>query len=246
MNLYSIMLTVVLLPILIVQGILVKLRTPVLPEALGDPFGLFEGQGEPFHLIVLGESTVAGLGVDTYDQAIASQAASALGRKIGRSVRWRSLGRNGMMAYDLRMKYLEKVASLRADIILISLGVNDVLHLHGPRRYARDLRNLIDGLRGHFGDIPIVLNGVAPVGYFPAIPQPLRYVLGLRARVLDRAAATLCRSFKNVHHCSPPYVEDLIRISFASDGFHPNATGYALLGNFLGDCMTQCLESEKI
>ena len=246
MNLYSIMITVMLLPILVVQGIMVKLKTPVLPEASGDPFGLIEGPGEPVHLIVLGESTVAGLGVETYDQAIASQAASALGRKIARSVSWRSFGRNGMMAYDLRKKYLPKMASLKADIILVSLGVNDVLHMHGPRRYARDLHDLIAELRRLFGDIPIVLNGIAPMGYFPAIPQPLRYVLGLRARVLDRTAARLCRSFLNVRHCSTPHAEDLIRISFASDGFHPNATGYALLGDFLGNCMTECLGSEKI
>ncbi len=241
MNIYSLMLTAMLLPILIVQGVAVKLRTPVLSHASGDPWGLVEGPGVPLHLMVLGESTVAGLGVDTCDQALASQTASALGRKTGRSVSWASLGRTGMMAYDLRKNYLEKVACLKADIILISLGVNDVLHMHGPGRYARDLLDLIGELRRLFGDIPIMLSGVAPIGYFPAIPQPLRYVLGLRARVLDQAAAVLCRSLRNVHHCSTPHAASLIRISFASDGFHPNATGYALLGNFLGESMAKYL-----
>jgi lysophospholipase L1-like esterase len=245
MNLYSIMLTMLLLPVLIVQGIMVKLKTPLLPEASGAPFGLVEGPGDPFHLIVMGESTVAGIGVDTYDQAIAAQTASALGRKIARPVSWRSFGRNGMMVYDLRKKHLDKVASFKADSILISVGVNDVLHMHGPKRYARDLHDLITELRRLFGDIPIVLNGIAPMGYFPAIPQPLRYVLGLRARVLDHAAAQLCRSLRNVRHCSTPHAADLIRISFASDGFHPNATGYSLLGNHLGTCMTDCAGTTK-
>lgn len=245
-NLCSLMLTAVLLPVLLVQGLIVKIRTPILPEASGDPTGLIEGPGDPVELIVLGESTVAGIGVQTYDQALASQTARAFGKIINRCVRWRAVGRTGMMAGDLDAGFLKEAVSSRADIIMISLGVNDVLHMHSPRRYTRDLCVLIAEVRRIFGDIPIMLAGIAPVGCFPAIPQPLRYILGLRARVLDRAAAVLSHSLKKVYHCPGFTPLDIIRASFASDGFHPNLFGYSLMGDLLGMFMGDNINTQKM
>lgn len=243
LNIYSYLLTIILLPVLVVQGLLVKIRTPILPEASGDPHGFIEGRGEPFYLIVLGESTVAGVGVNKYDEAMACQTALVFGERTNRCISWHALGRNGMMVNELRREYLHKVTSMKADVIMISLGVNDALHMHSPGRYYREMNALIRELNKLFGDIPIVLGPVAPLGYFPGIPQPLRYVLGLRARVLDRAAARLPDLWKNVFHCPTPTATDLIKICFARDGFHPGPLGYAILGNVLGGFMADSLST---
>lgn len=240
------MLLTVMLPVLAVQGIMVKIRTPLLPEASGDRWGLIEGPGEPVLLVVFGESTVSGVGVDSYDQTLAARSALALGKGVSRGVRWLAVGHNGMMARQLRRFYIRQAKGLRVDIIMICLGVNDVLHMHGPGRYSRDLHDLICEMRGMFGSVPIVLCGIAPMGFFPAIPQPLRYVLGLRAKVLDRAAASVAKSFDRVCHCPMPGSSGLIQSSFASDGFHPNADGYARLGDLFGRCMTDCMDMADV
>ncbi len=245
MNLSSWVLIVLLLPILLVQGLWVKLRTPILPEATGDSWGIVEGEGESLHLLVLGESTVAGVGVDTRDQAIACRTATAVGKTMARPVRWHAVGRIGMMVHQLRREYLGGVACLSPDLIMICVGVNDVLHLRSPKRYARELRGLIADLRELFGDIPVMIAGIAPLGLFPAIPQPLRYILGLRARVLDRAAGRLTRSLYRTSHCPTPAPADLIRALFAGDGFHPNTLGYALMSDLLGNCAVHCLRQDK-
>jgi len=146
-----------------------------------------------------------------------------------------------MTARELLAGYLEKGSSSGADIILISLGVNDVLHMHSPGRYCRDLCLAIAEVRRLFGDVPVIIAGIAPVGTFPAIPHPLRLVLGLRVRVLDRAAGVLSRSLKKVYHCPGfnPATSDGIGACFAGDGFHPNPLGYALMGKRLGDFIVQ-------
>lgn len=244
-NFCSLILTALLLPVLLLQGLMVKMRTPILPGASGEPAGLIQGGGEPVDLVVFGESTVAGIGVDTYDQALAAQTASALAETLGRSVRWRAVGRSGMTARDLHAGFFQEGSPSSADIIIISLGVNDVLHMHSPGRYFRDLCLAIAEVRRIFGDIPVVIAGIAPVGTFPAIPHPLRLVLGLRVRVLDRAAGVLSRSLKNVYHCPGfnPARSDGIDACFAGDGFHPNPLGYSLMGKRLGAFIVQTVYS---
>lgn len=63
-----------------------------------------------------------------------------------------------------------------------------------------------------------------PLGRFPALPQPLRGVLGLRARPLDAAGAGLAPGLPGLTHLplSLPVTPEL----FCADGFHPGPAGY--------------------
>ena len=112
------------------------------------------------------------------------------------------------------------------DLAVLALGVNDVLRLHGPRRWSRDLRVLLRALRERTG-AGVVLAPVPPMHGFPVLPQPLRAVLGARADRLDHAAARLADGLPGVAHAALPrdalHEPDL----FCSDGFHPSAAGYA-------------------
>jgi lysophospholipase L1-like esterase len=64
-----------------------------------------------------------------------------------------------------------------------------------------------------------------PVHLAPGIPQPLRFVLGRRARAMDRITrqvAAECRATYVPINVPPATSGGL----FASDGFHPSETGY--------------------
>ena len=70
--------TALLFPVLLYQGKRTRRVTPRLPEATGDCAGQY-GEGEPvFRLLVLGESTAAGVGVESHAQGLASQLALQL------------------------------------------------------------------------------------------------------------------------------------------------------------------------
>src|SRR5690554_7848390 len=66
--------TAVLFPVLLYQGMRTRQTTPRLPEASGSPFGQY-GEGEPARrILAIGESTAAGVGAQTHDQGLATEA----------------------------------------------------------------------------------------------------------------------------------------------------------------------------
>lgn len=74
-----------LAPFLYVQGQITRWKVGLLPEA-ADPEGVAgEGDSEA-RLLVLGESTVAGLGARTHELALGGQFALGLSERIGKRV----------------------------------------------------------------------------------------------------------------------------------------------------------------
>ena len=57
-------------PLMYIQGMIVRKYAAELPEAVGPRAGVI-GQGKPLRVLVLGDSSAAGVGVQTQDEAIA-------------------------------------------------------------------------------------------------------------------------------------------------------------------------------
>ena len=231
----------VLAPVLVLQGRRVRATTPRLPEATGPRTGEIGGAGSGVDLLVLGESPAAGVGAADHQEALAGQVARTLAAESGRGVRWRVLARNGATAATARDELLAPAAGVAADVVVVALGVNDTLRLRSPGRWTGDLRRLIGLVRERCGAVPIVLAAVPPMGVFPGLPQPLRGVLGLRAAVLDRAAARLAVQMDAVRNVSVPLPAGAVDDFFCADRFHPSPHGYALWGAALGRAAAQAL-----
>ena len=85
-----------LLPVLHWQGRRTRARVVRLPEPDDDSRGVVEGGAEPaLRLLMVGESPVAGVGVQSYRQSIAAQTAQALSKRLARPVCWQAIGKNG-------------------------------------------------------------------------------------------------------------------------------------------------------
>ena len=229
-----------LLPILIFQASQLKKNVPRLPGAAGLNFGRCEGiQGEmnaakPIRLVVLGESTVAGVGVDNYHAALAEQTAAALARRLVSPVEWLALGRNGASAATARQRLVRQIpVGSTFDVVCLAFGVNDIIELHSISRWLTDMRLLIAEIRARVGDdVPIVLASVPPMGRFPGIPQPLRQVLGWRASSFDYALRLVARRLLRVVY-SPSILSRSTTDFFGVDQIHPSAAGYTAWGAHL-------------
>ncbi len=222
-------------PWALAQGRRVRAGMPPMCAAAGEPRGtvVVDGAGT-LRLLVLGESTVAGCGIATQDDAIAAHAARVHSQRLRRTVEWTAVGRIGVTARQAARDLEAPVAAApRADLLVVALGVNDVMRQTPGGAYARDLAAVLGMVRRHHGPLPAVIAGVPPVGSFPALPQPLRALLGLRARWLDRAAARLARTDGHAAHV-PMRMPGLARHLFAADGFHPSAAGDAVWAEALG------------
>jgi lysophospholipase L1-like esterase len=233
-------LTPLSLPFLLAQGVWVRLRTPRLPSASGPCSGIIGAADDAFELIVLGESPVAGIGARTHEAAITGQTATALACRIHRSIRWQALGLSGATADRALRELVPRIACDRADAVIIALGVNDVIQWHGVSRWSRNLEELISAVRRQVGDSLIVLTGVPPMQYFPALPRPLRSVLGGRAMLLDQASILIAEASPGIIHVHSRF--ELSKEFFCEDGFHPSEWGYAEWGKRLAEAIASARE----
>ena len=227
MNKYlATILTPPLLPILLAQGSWVRKRTPRLPDAAGPRAGRVDGAGEGLNLIGLGESTVAGIGARTHEESLTGQLAQALSQQSKRSVNWMVVARSGINARDTLKDLVPQLAGCRADIVLIALGVNDSIEFHTSGRWATDVERLIAAVREEVGDALVLLAGVPPLEYFPALPWPLSLALGARSAFLGEASVDLVKQLQGVVYV-PFQIEGKGRTDlFCADGFHPSELGY--------------------
>ncbi len=220
--------SVLLAPLLYAQGLYTRSKISRLPEARGPRKGRVMGSSNVLRVLLLGESTVAGVGAADHNEGLAGQTAVAVNGVTGATVDWRVHAANGLTAAGLRASLKELPADIRADLIVIGLGVNDVFRMQGPVQWEKDLRALIDEVRERCGFAPVMLSAMPPIGHFPGLPQPLRSVLGLRARLLDDATEKLADKMAGVYFV--PLQFDPDPSLFSSDGIHPSTKTYALWG----------------
>lgn len=204
-------------PVYLAQAAAFIARTERLPEAAGPRTGQ-NGQGARMRLLVLGDSSGAGVGVAHQDQALIGQMLQHLAPVT--SVRWQVRARSGATTAQAR-QMLQGAGMF--DIAVLALGVNDVLRQTSARRFAKDYTALIE-------DLPvrhILASAVPPLGEFAVFPQPLRGYLGRRATRLDAALQAVCAQTGAVH---VPFDLAPDPRWLARDGLHPGAALYAEWG----------------
>lgn len=210
-----------LAPVLLYQGNQLRHRIPRLPEA-AEPAGTAGGDEPPIRLAIFGDSTAAGVGAKRHDEALAGRLGAAIARDTGRAVSWRAVARGGATSRTA----LELVPGLvadgwRPDVVVLAIGVNDLKNLRRLRDWDHDVPTLLSAITDATDGAPVIVCGMAPVTRFPALPQPMRAVLALRARAMDQ----VLRAAAGDRHVPIParLVGDGF---FADDGFHPSNTGY--------------------
>jgi lysophospholipase L1-like esterase len=215
--------TVALAPLLLAQGRHVRRTVPELPE----PTGLREGEsgsGPLLRLLIVGDSAAAGVGARTQDEALAGQLAVVLA--LAFRVQWKLLAFTGATTADLLAR-LRQTPAEDFDAVVTSLGVNDVTGRRSLAEWRRQQGELVELLAGRFGARQVLLSGLPPMHRFPALPQPLRWYVGSRARDFDRVLADLAGKRPGCEFLALGH--EMMDVSaMASDGFHPGPPVYAL------------------
>lgn len=208
------------LPISALQGLWLRHSATRLPEAKGDRIGV-NGLGKPLHLLAMGDSIIAGVGTGTMEYSLPVQFANALAKSCRVQVHWRVEGKNGADISQLRQNAGRIEADQKADVILISIGVNDVTGLSSAQHWSSELQRLLLELRSKWPLAGVIVLGLPPMSKFPLPPQPLRFTLGLRAATFDSIAGQLLANHANMLHV--PTRMNPIHHDFCEDGFHPSA-----------------------
>lgn len=226
--------TALLSPLVLYQGKRTRQRTPRLPEAGGPASGQYGPGQSALRLLVVGESTAAGVGVERHEQGLASQLACRLHEHSGETIGWHTLGINGATLAQLT-DFLAGTDLPDADVVLLSMGVNDTTRLTPRQRFRQqllELRQLLLTRRPELARMPLQLLKVPPVHRFTALPAPLRHLLGWRARQLDAIYRQLARQMPAdfAYVAYPPMNDPQL---LARDGYHPSAAGYRTIAEVL-------------
>jgi lysophospholipase L1-like esterase len=106
---------------------------------------------------------------------------------------------------------------------MLGLGGNDVLKLSSPRKWRRDMIKLLGILKEKNPSAKIFITNAPAVRLSPALPQPIRFILGHLSALHDRNTKEFTRDMENVFYYHQPteVIED-----FFSDGLHPSEKGY--------------------
>lgn len=212
-----------LMPFLYLQGQYTRRKIGRLPDASGPTNGREGESGEPVRLLVLGESTAAGVGADTHENALAGHFSRILSAKIGRGVEWSVVGRSGITVGETIRELVPLVPGDDFDFILLALCGNEVLKLRSPRQTRRDMETLIGILRRQSPRSTIFITNAPAVRLSPILPDPLKYVLGNLSALHDANARDFTKRLERVYYFhQPTYVPD----GFFADGIHPSSFGY--------------------
>jgi len=197
---------------------------PRLPDA-APPWQGTEPGPDPLRLLVLGDSTAAGVGAATQDEALPGHLARALRRHTGRGVEWRAVGQNGATTRDILQRYLGEAIAEPADLVFLTIGANDAIHARSTAVFRRDLTRILRRLTAAMPESLVLMSALPIFGRFQVFPEPLRTTLFRHSRNLERVArgvVALDRRWMISRNDPPPYAADF----FSTDDFHPSSNGY--------------------
>ncbi|MAQ93347.1 MAG: lipase [Rhodothermaceae bacterium] len=225
------LLRTLLAPVLLVQGKRMFARMPRLDAPASLAPGP-RGEGPRLHLLVVGDSSAAGYGADRQEDALLGQLVARLA--ASRTVTWTHFARFGSTV-PKTAAFVAKQPPTAVDLAVVSVGLNDVIAGADLGAWLDGYRSLVADLQTRFAAITVVVSGLAPVGGFPALPQPMRFVIARQRDRFDAALKAWADAAPGVVYVPTgasddgPLREGAVTVSevMAADGFHPGPRVYA-------------------
>jgi lysophospholipase L1-like esterase len=210
------------LPVLMVMAAGVRRRSFRMPPASGPVTGRVPGAEPALRLLVIGDSSAAGVGVAHTREGLAAHVATEMARLSGQAVAWRMAGANSATAASLRDHVLPHVEPRDFTHVLVCVGTNDAKNYHTGNRFCRAFGGLAYALRTRFPDARIVWSPPIDMRDMPVLPPFLARMAHVRGRRITANGAQLCFE-RGLVAAAPLPVHDVA--GFAADGFHANAVG---------------------
>ena len=235
-----------LLPFMYYQGKKIRSSIPRLPEADGTQGKItsLARSRRAFKLLTIGESTIAGVGVETHEEGFTGTLAQELSKLRGESIDWRVYARSGYTAKMVVEKIIPKIDEVNVDLIVIGLGGNDAFTLNSPSRWKVDINYLIAGLRSKYPHTPITFCNMPPIKDFPAFTPLIKFTIGNLVEILGRELDLTVQKYPKVFYSNSiiklaDWIEKFDRplqpSDFFSDGVHPSKLTYQTWAREIAD-----------
>lgn len=196
-------------------------------ETPPDPTGIYgRHAGAALRLVMIGDSSAAGLGVEFPAETPGALLAGGVARDLKRRVRLDVLATVGARSADLDVQ-VARALHRPVDLAVIMVGANDVTHQVRPGDAAREVGRAVKTLRA-VGAIVVV--GTCPdLGTVQPLLPPLRSIAEIWSRRLAAAQAVAVAENDGIAvslgNLLGPKFADHPQM-WSADRFHPSATGY--------------------
>lgn len=192
-------------------------------------YGAETGVGDTRRILVLGDSTAAGVGAGSREHTVGAIVATGVAAISGRPVKLRNVSRSGATALDLAHQTERGLALMpEPEVVLIMIGANDVKDRIDTDVAVAALAKSVRTFREVGADVVV---GTCPdLGTIRPIPQPLRSVVQRwsRSHAAAQTVAVVEAGGRTVS--TGDLLGPAFRTTpqlFSADRFHPSASGYA-------------------
>lgn len=234
------------LPLMYFQSKKIKNSVPKLPEAKGIEGLSISSQSTPstIRMLAIGESTIAGVGVQTHQEGFTGALADTLSQQLNADIIWKVYARSGYTAKKIIQKIIPKITETKIDLLIIGIGGNDAFTLNNPERWKKETKELIINLKEKYPNAPIVFCSMPPIKEFPAFTSLIKATIGNLVQILGEELVEVIKEFDNVY-----YQNDVITINswnkkfgldytashYFSDGVHPSKFAFQIWAKYLAD-----------
>jgi lysophospholipase L1-like esterase len=197
--------------------------------------------GQDRAILILGESTAAGVGASGIEFTLAS----FLHQLFLEKYNFHNFGKNGIRVAEVLPHFQSDLSELvpSKEGILLFLGANDCFQLTNPGAFNASLQKLIDRLQTQFEPNWIYLADIPPVQLFPAFSSLMKGYLYRQREFLRDEMKQLAS--KNKQLIFQEISLDLVPDFFSTDGIHPSDLGYKKIAEFTFEGIKGYLQGEK-
>jgi lysophospholipase L1-like esterase len=203
------------------------------------------GPGPALRLVILGDSTVAGVGSPKLAESLPVLLAQRVAGALDREVHVVGYGVSGARTEDVQTEQVPLLLDEGVDVVMIVIGSNDVTHMTPPWSMEDSTAAMLRAAHDRTG-APIVLGGIPRFRAVPALAEPLRTLVDSYARPLRSAQRTAVedvdvpvRFVDIAAEASPRFVGR--PESTSSDGFHPSPIGYGFWADSLAPAIVEAV-----
>lgn len=256
---------IALAPVYLYQGLKLKKTALRLPEAEGERRGRLtlaandnalensqvNDNASPdkptLNIMLLGDSSAAGVGVGSQQQALAGQLIEQLQllpqiQQKFSQLEWSLHATSGHTSFDaLRRLYVLPTPSTPVDILIVMIGVNDTTSNVSTTKWQQQLREIISLSKRKFGAKQVIFPCLPPMQNMPAIPSPLNKLMGQKTQIMNEKLIQVCEQYEKVLALQIQVEDSELKNQnfFAEDGFHPNSNAYLLLAKNLANTISE-------
>jgi len=252
----GLILTFPLLPLMYFQGKKIKATVPKIPEAKGiKGLSSVVPSKKSLQMLTIGDSTMASVGVKTHQEGFTGALANELATELKTDINWKVYAKNGYTAKKVKEKIIDLITEKSIDFIVIGIGGNDAFELNTPKKWNKDVRELIKTIRLRFAGVPILFVNMPPLKELPAFTSLLRFRIGNLVKILGKELEKIVKDFEHVYYYKKNVdTKELVKRynlkikpeDYFSDGVHPSKTTYRIWAKDFSDFIVQSKEIKNV